>query len=34
MLQDIKYLGIDISKDVFDVCDSDFNYYQFTNTIG
>lgn len=33
MLQDIKYLGIDISKDVFDVCDADFNYYQFKNTV-
>ena len=33
MNKDIKYLGIDISKDVFDVCDTSANYYQFTNNI-
>jgi len=33
MTKDIKYFGIDISKDVFDVCDNSFNYYQFKNSI-
>ena len=33
MNKDIKYLGIDISKDVFDVCDNNKTYYQFTNGI-
>lgn len=31
MNKDIKYLGIDISHLVFDVTDSDGNYYQFKN---
>ena len=26
-----EYFGIDISKDVFDVCDSNYAYYQFKN---
>ena len=35
MDKDIKYFGIDISHLVFDVTDSDGNYYQFkNNTIG
>lgn len=29
----IKYLGIDISKNVFDVCDNNKTHYQFTNSI-
>jgi len=33
MNKDKEYLGIDISKDVFDVCDSNFNYYQFKNNV-
>lgn len=33
MIKDIKYFGIDISKDVFDVCDNNLNYYQFKNSI-
>ena len=33
MNKDIKYFGIDISKDVFDVTDSTGNYYQFTNNL-
>ena len=33
MNKDIKYLGIDISKDVFDVCDNNKVHYQFTNGI-
>ncbi|WP_435261840.1 IS110 family transposase [Tenacibaculum sp. nBUS_03] len=32
MNKDIKYLGIDISKDVFDVCDNNKAHYQFTNS--
>ncbi len=28
-----EYFGIDISKDVFDVCDSNYDYYQFKNNI-
>jgi len=32
MNKDIKYFGIDISKDVFDVCDNNNNYYQFKNS--
>ena len=32
MNKDIKYFGIDISALVFDVTDSDGNYYQFKNT--
>ncbi len=32
MNKDIKYFGIDISHLVFDVTDSDGNYYQFKNT--
>jgi transposase len=31
MIKDIKYFGIDISYLVFDVTDSDGNYYQFKN---
>ena len=31
MNKDIKYFGIDISYLVFDVTDSDGNYYQFKN---
>ena len=31
MTKDIKYFGIDISQLVFDVTDSDGNYYQFKN---
>lgn len=33
MNKDIKYFGLDISKDVFDVCDDKQNYYQFKNTV-
>lgn len=33
MNKDIKYFGIDISKDVFDVCDNNQFYYQFKNSI-
>jgi transposase len=33
MNKDIKYFGIDISHLVFDVTDSDGNYYQFKNNI-
>lgn len=33
MTKDIKYFGLDISKDVFDVCDDTRNYYQFTNSL-
>jgi len=33
MNKDKKYYGIDISKDVFDVCDSNSNYYQFKNSL-
>lgn len=33
MTKDIKYFGIDISHLVFDVTDSDGNYYQFKNKI-
>ncbi len=29
MNKDIKYFGLDISHPVFDVTDSDGNYYQF-----
>lgn len=32
MTKDIDYFGIDISKDVFDVCDSNASYYQFKNS--
>lgn len=32
MNKDIKYFGIDISKDFFDVCDNTHRYYQFKNT--
>ena len=31
--KDIKYFGIDISYLVFDVTDSDGQYYQFKNTL-
>lgn len=33
MNKDIKYFGIDISKDVFDLCDDNYNYYQFKNSL-
>ena len=33
MHKDKKYFGIDISKDVFDVCDTNLNYYQFKNSV-
>ena len=33
MYKDKKYFGIDISKDVFDVCDNNLNYYQFKNSV-
>ncbi len=33
MTKDIKYFGIDISKDVIDVFDNNANYHQFKNTI-
>ncbi|MDO7138149.1 hypothetical protein [Algibacter lectus] len=33
MNKDIKYFGIDISYLVFDVTDSDGNYYQFKNKV-
>ena len=33
MNKDIKYLGIDISKDVFDVYDNNKTHYEFTNSI-
>ena len=33
MNKDIKYFGIDISALVFDVTDSDGNYYQFKNNL-
>jgi transposase len=33
MNKDKKYFGVDISKDVFDVCDNNHNYYQFKNGI-
>jgi transposase len=31
MNKDIKYYGIDISKDVFDVCNDDGKYFQYEN---
>ena len=33
MNKDIKIFGIDISKDTFDVMDSDGNHYQFSNNL-
>jgi len=33
MTKDIKYFGLDISKDVLDVCDNNEVYYQFKNNI-
>ncbi|MCO5259941.1 MAG: IS110 family transposase [Crocinitomicaceae bacterium] len=33
MNKDKNYFGIDISKDVFDVCDNNRTYYQFTNSV-
>jgi len=33
MTKDIKYLGIDISKDVFDVCDETQVFHQFKNNL-
>ena len=32
MNKDTHFFGIDISKDVFDVCDSSGNHYQFNNS--
>ncbi|MEP5504371.1 MAG: IS110 family transposase, partial [Algibacter sp.] len=33
MNKDKEYFGIDISKNVFDVCDNHHNHYQFKNTV-
>ena len=33
MTKDRHYFGIDISKDVFDVCDNNKVHYQFKNSI-
>ena len=33
MTKDKHYFGIDISKDVFDVCDNNKVHYQFKNSI-
>ena len=33
MTKDIKYFGLDISKDVFDVCDDNEHYYQLKNNV-
>ena len=33
MTKDRHYFGIDISKDVFDVCDNNKAHYQFKNSI-
>ena len=33
MSKDMNYFGIDISKDVFDVTNSEGHYYQFKNTL-
>jgi len=33
MNKDIKHFGIDISHLVFDVTDSDGNYYHFKNNV-
>jgi len=33
MTKDTEYYGIDISKDVFDVCDSNQEFHQFKNSI-
>jgi transposase len=33
MNKDMIYFGIDISKDVFDVMDSNNNYFQFKTII-
>jgi transposase len=33
MTKDIKYFGLDISKDVFNLCDDNRNYYQFKNSL-
>ena len=33
MTKDRHYLGIDISKDVFDVCDNSHRFYQFKNNL-
>jgi transposase len=33
MDRDKRYLGIDISKDVFDVCDENQEFHQFKNTV-
>lgn len=33
MTKDKQYLGIDISKDVFDVCDETNTYFQFKNSV-
>ena len=33
MTKDKEYFGIDISKDVFDVCDTNGNFHQFKNSV-
>lgn len=33
MNKDIKYFGLDIGKNLFDVCDNDKIYYQFEKSI-
>ena len=33
MNKDIKYFGLDISKDVFDVYDNNDTYYQFKHSV-
>ncbi|MDO6745421.1 IS110 family transposase [Tenacibaculum soleae] len=33
MTKDLKYFGLDISKDVFDLCDNNVTYYQFKNSV-
>jgi transposase len=33
MTKDKKYFGIDVSKDVLDVCDTHGDYYQFKNSV-
>lgn len=33
MNKDTKYFGIDISKDVFDVCDHEEQFHQFSNSL-
>ena len=33
MVKDKKYFGIDVSKDVIDVCDKNSSHYQFKNSV-